>query len=204
MRITPGTFRVTTAVLLLAVATSCAQSDDGTGSPTRPQPSSEPPTSSAAPTDTDVAGKEAADVVRDYYSVRDKIRQDSGQAISALSSVATGVQLKSDEALIENERKKGRRQTGDTAVAELTVQSVSLDNSDPKSGKVPNVVVDVCWDVSKVDLLDKNGKSVVSPSRPDRGWTRYTVANYHWADHPHDGWRISSGRDLEQAPCKAS
>ncbi len=27
--------------------------------------------------------------------------------------------------------------------------------------------------------LDKNGKSIVSPDRPDTGWTRYTVANYH-------------------------
>ena len=52
------------------------------------------------------------------------------------------------------------------------MQSVNLDNSDPKAGKVPTVQIDVCYDVSDVDVLDANGKSVVSPDRPDTGWIR--------------------------------
>ena len=89
-------------------------------------------------------------------------------------------------------------------VAELTVQTVNLDNSDPKAGKVPTVVIDVCWDVSKVDVLDKSGASIVSPDRPDTGWTRYTVANYRYADNPTKGWRVATGQDLKQTPCSTS
>ena len=86
----------------------------------------------------------------------------------------------------------------------LKVQSVTLDNSDPDAGKVPTVVIDVCWDVTKVDVLDKSGKSIVSPDRPDTGWTRYTVANYEYAADPTGGWRVATGQDLKQTPCAAS
>ena len=93
---------------------------------------------------------------------------------------------------------------GTTAISELKVQSVNLDNSAPDAGKVPTVVIDVCWDVSKVDVLDKSGKSIVSPDRPDTGWTRYTVANYEYAADPTGGWRVATGQDLKQTPCAAS
>ena len=89
-------------------------------------------------------------------------------------------------------------------ISELKVQSVNLDNSDPEAGKVPTVVIDVCWDVSKVDVLDKSGKSIVSPDRPDTGWTRYTVANYDYAADPTGGWRVATGQDLKKTPCAAS
>jgi hypothetical protein len=100
--------------------------------------------------------------------------------------------------------RKGQRQIGTTANSELTVQSVNLDNSDPSAGEVPTVVIDVCWDVSKVDVLDKSGKSIVSPNRPDTGWTRYTVANYKYAADPTSGWRVATGQDLKQTLCAAS
>lgn len=121
-----------------------------------------------------------------------------------LSSVVTSSQLSADRKLIRNERDKGLRQVGDTRIAELKVQSVNLENSDPSSGKVPTVAIDVCWDVSHADLVDESGTSVVSPSRPRTGWTRYTVANYHWSANPTGGWRIATSQDLEQTPCTAS
>ena len=80
------------------------------------------------------------------------------------------------------------------------MQSVNLgDKRD-----VPTVQLDVCWDVSNGDVLDRDGQSIVSEDRPERGWTRYIVANHEWRSHPDDGWRVSSGRDLEKAPCSAA
>ena len=70
--------------------------------------------------------------------------------------------------------------------------------------QVPTVTIDVCWDVSHADLVGKNGKSAVKPTRANRGWTRYTVANYHWNANPSGGWRIASSQDLKQTPCAAS
>lgn len=103
-----------------------------------------------------------------------------------------------------DERSRGLVQTGETRIAELVVQSVDLDNSDPKAGRVPTVQVDVCYDVSDVDVVDEDGQSIVSPERPEVGWIRYFVANYEWATDPSAAWRVANSKSLEQAPCDAS
>lgn len=204
MRITARHFSVTTAVLLFAVATSCAQSPGGTGPTTKPDPSSKAPTSTSPESQEDRASTDAEDAVRAYFKTVDALQQDPSEDLEGLSKVAIGVQLNAQKLSIEQLRKAGRHQTGNTDVAEMKVQSVNLDNSDPKAGKVPTVTVDACWDVAGVDVVDKIGKSVVSPDRPDDGWTRFTVANYHWSENPNGGWRVANGQDLEQPSCKAS
>lgn len=204
MRITARTFSVTTAVLLFAVATSCAQSPDGTGPTSKPDPSSKEPISTAPESQEDRASADAEDAVRAFFKTVDELQQDPDKDLEGLANVAIGVQLNAQKLSIEQLRKAGQHQTGSTDVAEMKVQSVSLDNSDPKAGKVPTVTVDACWDVADVDVVDKNGKSVVSPDRPDDGWTRFTVANYHWSKNPSGGWRIANGQDLEQPSCKVS
>jgi hypothetical protein len=140
----------------------------------------------------------------DYYAVLDELRSDPSSDLKKLETVAIGAQLNAVQTLVGRQQDQGQRQTGTTAISELKVQSVNLDNSDPDAGKVPTVVIDVCWDVSKVDVLDKSGESIVSPNRPDTGWTRYTVANYDYAANPIGGWRVATGQDLKQQPCAAS
>ena len=139
-----------------------------------------------------------------YYAVLDKLRADPASDLKPLETVAISAQLKAVQTLVRRQREQGQRQTGTTAISELKVQSVNLDNSAPDAGKVPTVVIDVCWDVSKVDVLDKSGKSIVSPTRPNTGWTRYTVANYDYAADPTSGWRVATGQDLKKTPCAAS
>jgi hypothetical protein len=124
--------------------------------------------------------------------------------LSELATVATSTQLSSEKHLVRAERSRSLHQTGATSIRKLTVQSVNLDNSDPAAGKVPTATIDVCWDVSQADLVDANGNSAVSPTRADRGWTRYVVANYHWTENPSGGWRIASSQNLKQTPCAAS
>ena len=53
-------------------------------------------------------------------------------------------------------------------------------------------------------VVDKNGKSVISPDRPDTGWIQFLVSNYKWKTDPDGGWRVASSQDIERAPCKAS
>jgi hypothetical protein len=113
----------------------------------------------------------------------------------------TNIELTTEQRLVTRERQQGDRQIGGTRIAALTVQSVNLDDSDPAAGKVPTVTVDVCWDVSKVDVVDGRGHSIVLPTRPNRAWTRYIVANYAWASSPAAGWRVADGTDLKRPPC---
>lgn len=206
MKIRLGLISWATGTVMLAAVAACGGSDTdppATAEPSSMSPSS-PTTSSSPSSPSDAATADATEAVRSYFTVVDQLRSDPAAGLKKLKSVATSAQLNAVETLIGRQRDEGQRQTGTTAINELQVQSVNLDNSDPKAGKVPTVVIDVCWDVSKVDVLDKSGKSIVSPDRPDTGWTRYTVANYHYAADPTGGWRVATGQDLKQTPCAAS
>ena len=197
-----GVTALATAALLLAAGTSCADSRNDSAASGSQTPISRPSsTTSQQPTESEAASQAVSQVVRQYFAVLDKLRQQPNRPLNGLSEVATSIQLSSQRTLLKGERRKGLRQIGDTKIADLNVQSVNLDNSDPKAGRIPTVVVDVCWNVSDADLVDKSGKSVVSRSRPDIGWTRYTVANYHWKSNRTDGWRVASGQDLKRTPC---
>lgn len=135
--------------------------------------------------------------MRAYFATVDQVRQDTKRPESDLDAVASSTQLTAQKHLLKNQRESGRHQVGDTKVVELNVESVSLD--DPATA-----YVDVCWDVSGVDILDADGKSVVTDGRKNLGWTRFVVTNPEWEKAPTDGWRVSSGSDLEKEPCAAS
>ena len=198
-----GASALATAALLLAAVTACA--DDGQDPSSNPPPTSTSPTPSAStpPSDAEVASEAASELVRRYYVVRDELRQDPGLPLSRLRTVAISTELAAQENLFKRERRQGWHQTGTTRIANLTVQAVALDNSDPGAGRVPTVQIDVCYDVSDVDILDRNGQSVVAENRPDTGWIRYSVSNYEWAKDPTGAWRIASSQDLERTQCAA-
>jgi hypothetical protein len=134
----------------------------------------------------------------------DRLGREPAAPLRELTNVATSVQLSAQRNLLKQQREEGLQQTGETKIADLKVQSVNLENPNPDAGKVPTVAIDVCWNVADVDVVDNRGESTVSPSRPDTGWTRYAVANYHWNRHPDNGWRVASGQDLKRSPCSAS
>lgn len=196
-----GTYALATAILLLSLIASCGRTDH--------DPSSSPPgsgsvTASPSPsTESERASEAAAATLRRYYGVRNKLRQDPKAPLSLLESVATSSELTAQTSLFAKERKQGIHQVGATKIAELDVQSVDLDNSDPKAGKVPTVQVDVCFDVSDVDVVDAAGKSVARPDRPDTGWIQFLVSNYQWDSDPKGAWRVASSQDIEREPCAA-
>ena len=198
-----GALSLATAVLLLVAGTSCADDADPTDPRSNP-PASSPSSNSPTPTSPSESATAAATAtVNDYYAIRNQLRRDPAQSLSRLKTVAISTELTTQQTLFKRERKQGLHQTGETKVVELQVQSVNLDNSDPQAGKVPTVQIDVCFDVSDVDVLDADGKSVVTPDRPDTGWIRYSVANYQWDSDPDGAWRVASSQDIERTPCDA-
>ncbi len=200
MTTTRGTRVLATAVVLLVVLAACSEDEAApSASPSTPTPMTAATT--RPPTDSDVAATTATELMVTYFATVDQLNQDPSTPIRSLKKVATSVQLTALQRSISNRRRDGEHQTGSTMIADSEVQTVSLDNSDPKAGKVPTVFIDVCWDVSNVDVVDKDGKSVVAPTRPDTGWTRYTVANYEWSKDPDGAWRVAGGEDLEKSPC---
>lgn len=203
-----GVKALATAVLLLAAMSACSDDGNGPSATATPTPTSPAPTTTSStptpPTDSQIASEAASSVVREYFATVDLLGQDPSIPLRRLNTVATSIQLAAQKRLLQQQRGQGQVQTGDTTVSVLDVRDVNLDNSRPKEGVVPTVTIDVCWDVSGVDVVDGSGNSVVSPSRPDRSWTRYTVINQQWEQQPANGWRVASGQDLEKAPCAAS
>jgi hypothetical protein len=199
-----GATRVATAVLLLVAVTACAdEGNDPTTNPSSSPSSSAPTTTTSTPSDSEVASEAASAVLRKFYDVRNQLRQDPSQPLTLLDDVAISTELAAQKQLFKKEREQGLHQTGETKIVELEVQSVNLDNSGPKVGKVPTVQIDLCFDVSDVDVVDEDGKSVISPDRPDTGWIQFLVSNYQWDTHPDGAWRVASSQDIERTPCDA-
>jgi hypothetical protein len=192
--------------LLLVASIGCTNA-----APPAPTPSATPtttisdspsPESTPSPTtDDEQAAAQAEALVREFYRVNDAVRSDHDIALSRLESVATSTTLDGYKRLYEQERRDGEHQTGSTAIAELEVQTVSLDNSDPDAGRVPTVVVDVCIDIRGVDILDSDDESIADPDRPETGWERQHVSNYSWDKDPDGAWRVASSETLEKKPC---
>lgn len=186
------------AIVLVAVSACGGKPASSTRPTTSP---SVVPSTSAPTTPSQAAASDATQLLHRYFAVIDQISQQPGAALNPLASVATGTELAAEQRFLAGQHQRGERQIGSTAISRLQVQSVNLANSDPAAGQVPTVVIDVCWNVSKVDVLNRSGKSIVSSSRPNTGWTRYRVANYEYAAKPNYGWRVASAQDLGTRSC---
>lgn len=187
---------VVPAVLAALLPAGCSKSP---AEPTDAPTFSSATSSSSSPRDK--AAEDAERLLRSYYATLDRVRSDNSVSLSVLDSVASSTELNAYQRLVKAERKDGLRQTGSTRIARLEIQAVDLDNSDPSAGKVPTVQIDVCYDVSGVDVVADDGKSHVAPDRANVGWVRHTVANYRWNEDPDDGWRVATSKDIEREPC---
>jgi len=206
MRFVGRDTRLAAAATLLLVLSACSDRSDqpGNGPTATPTTTSPTPTvTETPPSDSELASQAATELLQKYYAVRNELRQDTTKPLRRLRSVSISTDLTAQENFLRTQRKEGLRQVGDTRIAELTVQSVTLDNSDPKAGRVPTVVIDVCYDVTDVDIVDADGKSVVPDERPDRGWVRHSVSNYEWDTDRSRAWRVATSENLEQPPCDA-
>lgn len=204
MTIPRGTRVLATAVLLLVALAACSDDVDGPTASASTSPSAPASTGTTPPTPAELSTQTAEAKLREYFVVRNELRKDPSQSFSPLKQVAISTELTAQQRVFKNARRDGVHQTGDTEIADLKVQSVNLDSSDPKAGRVPAVLIDVCYDVSGVDLINEDGKSVVRTDRPETGWIRYTVANFEWESDPYGAWRVASSQDIEQTPCVAS
>lgn len=184
-----------TAALVVVAMGACANdANEPSAGPSSPAPTTTTPT---PPSDSEVASEAASAVVRKYFATVDLVRQDPSRPANDLDAVASSTQLTAQKKLLKNQRDADLRQVGETKVVELSVESMNLASP-------ATAVIDVCWDVSAVDVVDGSGKSVVTPERKEVGWTRLTVTNDKWETAPTDGWRVSGGSDLEQEPCAES
>lgn len=148
------------------LAGGCTKSEPPQPTPT-PSSASQSATASPSATPTILASQAVAIArAQDFVAMLDKLSSNPKANLDQLSTVGRGKAADKWRQIILDDRSAGHRQTGTT---KLTLVSAKAGSSDQRW------IVTMCLDVSDVDVVDRDGKSVVSRTRPDRVRDRLTV-----------------------------
>lgn len=158
VRMRPSFRPAAVALVLLAALAASGCAPDPTA-PHTPAPTSTPLFAS-----DEEALAAAEEAYAAYVTLTDEILASGGMGVERLDSVATGRQLETDTAELEELASLGYRAIGSTAISDFTLQAYDRQSNMGQSV----VTAYVCEDVSDVDIVDPSGESVVEPDRPNR------------------------------------
>lgn len=162
---------IAAAAALAAVVLTSACNDPkptpSTSTTTPPTTTSSRTTTTSAPPLTpaqkDLKAAEAS--VVSYWKVLDQLAANPKESLNLVATVARDQAAAQSRVVLSTYQAKGWTQVGESVVVS--------SRANTKDGK--SFVVAACVDVSKVNLVDAKGKSVVTPGRPDRQQYAYTV-----------------------------
>jgi ribosomal protein L24 len=163
-----GRFAECVLALSLLGLVSCSEADSQPGILVTPVASSPAPSRTASPTPSadEQNLREAEAAVSRFWSVIDGLSADPDSDLTELTTVSRGSVAAQWARNINQDRYDRVRSTGNVVVRNATA----------KPSKQRNVFdVTACIDVSKVNVTDKDGKSVVPADRPDRVGYDYAV-----------------------------
>lgn len=196
--------RLTAAAGIAALAllvSSCTGQDDPVAEPT---PSSAAPTTSA-PTSSSVvpvsaedqAVAEATELVTAYYAEIDRVNIDPNADANTLRDVTANEAFDLQLRTALQTKARGLTQIGNVRVLDVTPFSIDLSSdATAQPPKYPTIVMDTCIDVSEVNVVDAEGKSVVASTRPPQSAARVDVVQFDF------GWRVNKIQSAGQ-PCEA-
>jgi hypothetical protein len=170
---------VAAAAGALLALTAC--NDDTEANSTEPPSSSSPsPTSTLSPEDRAI--QQAEPIIRDYYDAYLASFKDPTAGPKRFESVAHGRELRDLRAGLRLYRQKGVHVEGSARIDTVTITHADVEVN-------PAVVeADVCYDVSKADLVDHRGNVVTPKEREDKSLRRMRLTNSDW---PEGQWMVS-------------
>ena len=198
--------RVGVVVAVMSVLVSCSGGSSGPGggvsgsgssvslspssevSSSRPSKSVTP--SGPQPSETFTPEQlEAANVLVEYYRIRDEVLGNPDADSQPLKDITTGQSQEVDINVLNDYRRQGHVQTG------VTVVHITGASEPVEVDGVRTVDVQMCTDVGKVDVIDSaTGKSVViSSQRPRYLQWNVTVVK------TEEGWKFGDATN-ESAP----
>jgi hypothetical protein len=130
-----------------------------TSTTTTPAPSS----TSLSPAEQDA--KDAAQTITRFWRVLDELASDPKKSLDKLAAVSRDQAIAQWRSNLTTYRRSGWTQVGDSTVLSAEAQSVD--------GKT--FAVKACIDVSKANVIDRAGKSVIAAGRQDRMEYSYTI-----------------------------
>ena len=164
---TKSLIAATLALAAITATSACTTNNPKTPSTTTsvinttatPTPSS----TSLSPAEQDV--KDAERAIPRFWGVVDALSSDPSASLDKLTVVSREPAIATWRQLLTKHRVMQVKQIGHTTVASAIA----------KPGDAGKFAVTACIDVSKVNLVDKDGKSVVAANRPPRVQYLYTV-----------------------------
>lgn len=180
------------AALLLSGCTGTSQPTPSTSnSSSSPSTTTTPPSPSPSTTTPDDLAKEKGEAaLRAYFRATTDCMMDPLKTqANCYDSVAVGTEKTNRLNALSSAQAMETRTVGYTELASVTVSKVDLTSKLTETPPtVPKVVFSVCYDVSKVNVVDKAGKSIVPPTRKPRGVAAVTVYDYTFPEPA--GWRV--------------
>lgn len=139
-----------------------------------------PPTVPLSPAEQNLESAKAS--VVSFKAVTDELATDPSKSLNQLATVSRDRTANMWRQLLSQRRQLGLKQIGTTEVTGATAKYRGKDK----------YAVTACIDVTKVNVVDKDGKSVVDANRPDRVEHHYTV------EKASDGrWYVSNDKTSE-------
>ena len=193
----------TTVVVAVALASLSAcggqipeprpgESTSGATAPTRHSATPSSTLSGVATSPEYRARREIITLVEKYYAIDEAIAANPSVPLKRYYEVAQGDYAGSLLQGAQARRAKGYRVIGQVEVGTPEIRDLRLSSS---KGSVPAATVRVCLDVSGVNVVDKKGKSIVEPGRPDAYIERLSLKKRKY------GWRVTDGADTETRKC---
>ncbi|MEV7691832.1 hypothetical protein AB0N73_00700 [Microbacterium sp. NPDC089189] len=132
------------------------------------------PTPSPTPTPTGFASEAEAFAAaeatyREYVDAVNAVDLSDPATFESLFAMTSGEINSSDRETYSGWHADGVTIVGDSLAAEVT----------PKQWASGEVILSVCYDVSAVDVVDAEGRSMVSPDRPPRQPLLVTISENH-------------------------
>ena len=206
--------RVGVVAAVISVLVSCSGGSSGSGggvsgsgSPVSLSPSSESPSSEVSssrpsksvtpsepqPSETFTPEQlEAANVLVEYYRIRDEVLGNPDADSQPLKDITTGQSQEVDINVLNDYRRQGRVQTG------VTVVHITGASEPVEVDGVRTVDVQMCTDGGKVDVIDSaTGKSVKLPGR-----SRYLRWNVNVVK-TEEGWKFGDATTDRALGCSA-
>lgn len=188
---------IAVAALALSACNSTGDPGSNTATPattsapatTDVSPTASTPTPTKSPEDEAIAAAEK--MIPLYFQVGDSsIAAPDKFDREELKKVAISTALDDMQNLMSAFQNQQFKASGSTEVESITNPRVDLKLDLKKSPPdVPTVQLDVCIDVSKLNVVDKDGKSAIPADRKPRQLWRVGVSNYEYPKA--DAWRVA-------------
>lgn len=200
-RTTRYTATSTGLALMAALVLMGCQSTPSSPTPTPTATVTTEPTPTETPeTPEETAVRLSEKAVKEYFAVSDTaLRSPDTFNTEDFKKVAIGTALADRENVFSALVTQGLHQIGSTKVESITDPRVNLENNlDLTPPQVPIVEFNVCYDVSELNVVDAEGKSITPADRKPRGVFRVGVANYEYPEGP---WLVAFTELLEEETC---